>query len=173
MAATTTKAKAPRRQTRKPAAAKAAPAKADARMIDRVPAEQFRALVADLGLTHGEVAEAVGRSTTLVRGWLGHTGQMRPAGKEGGRERPTNPLLARARLGEVTAALRAFAKQKAKGGAKAAAEGRGVVLPIRPPAEGAEAHGAERRPPPVPQVLVDKRRRERAEREQRIAAKKP
>jgi len=148
--ATTTK-KAPRRQTRKPAA------KAADRTLDRVPPDDFRVLVQGLGLTQREVAEAVGRSPALVGGWLGHTGQMRP-GKDGALK-PTNPPLARPRLAEVTRELKAFAKAK---GSTAKAMGPTPVTP-NPKDLNAAAHAEAEKParPHVPPELVARRRAQR------------
>ncbi|HEX2767473.1 MAG TPA: hypothetical protein VHR55_12660 [Candidatus Limnocylindria bacterium] len=133
--------------------------KADKRTLDRVPPEEFRALVTGLGLTQRDVADAVGRSTSLVGGWLGHTGQMHPT-KEGG-EKPTNPPLARPRLAEVTRQLKAHAAQKAK-----AAKARPVLADVtpNPKDQNAAAHAAGEARPHVPPALVEKRRREKAER---------
>lgn len=106
-------------KAKRPAAKAAAPAgrsdKAKAadkrRTLERVDPERMRSALAESGLTNKEAAAAVGRSVSLLRGWLGSS----PV-KAG---RIQNPPLASHRLKEVERTWMTAGRAKAKKAAKA------------------------------------------------------
>jgi hypothetical protein len=110
---------------RKPKPAKKAAAKSKtakpkpaSRKIARVPAETDRSRLAKVagerGETRKELASVVGRSQSLVSGWLtpGGSGQVKFSSPSDTVGRKTNPELAVDRLDDVLAKVAAYVKAR-------------------------------------------------------------